>query len=45
MNFVFDKLDEGMDIDTLTETVTREAMRQGSMDNISATVVIFDWES
>lgn len=43
VEFVFEKLDEGLNVDELTEAVTRQAHAKGSQDNISATILLFRW--
>jgi serine/threonine protein phosphatase PrpC len=43
VEFVFEKLDEGLNVDELTEAITRRAHTKGSQDNISATLLLFRW--
>ena len=41
---MFDKLEEGLRVGQLTEAITKEALKKGSQDNISATLILFRWE-
>lgn len=43
MEFVFEKLEEGLNVDQITEALTRRAHAKGSQDNISATILLFRW--
>lgn len=44
VDFIFEKLDDGVSVDELTEAITRRALEKGSLDNISATLILFKWE-
>lgn len=44
VDFIFSKLGEGLTVDELTEALTRQALEKGSQDNISATLILFQWD-
>jgi len=44
VEFVFEKLNEGLGVSELAEAITKQALDKGSQDNISATIVLFRWE-